>query len=318
MDIDLVYLWVDGSDPAWMARKRAACGMDEPAEDGSSETNCKARWTDNEELRYSLRSAERFAPWIRRVFIVTDGQIPAWLDTANPRVTVVDHSEIMPPEARPCFNASVIEHYLYRIPSLGERFLFANDDMFFSAPVGPGFFFAGDGRPYLRLRPKILGRLRLMIKRALGIGFGHYRRMLFASARRVASLTGKYYSGIPHHNIDAYDRDDYRTAVEAVFRDEVAASAGHHVRTEGDFHRSAIGLWTLATGRAHLKYITGRRECMRIGVHQPHFMKRLRHFSPTLFCLNDSQRVTDDDRARIRPFLEELFPEPSAFEKAGV
>ncbi len=316
MDIDLVYLWVDGSDPAWIARKRAACGIEEAAE-GTSETNCKARWTDNDELKYSLRSAERFAPWIRRVFIVTDGQTPGWLDTSNPRVRVVDHTEIMPSEARPCFNASVIEHYLYRIPELGERFLFANDDMFFSAPVGPEFFFTDDSLPYVRLQRKRLGKLRLVIKRAFGIGFGHYRRMLFNSAHSVESLTGKYYSGIPHHNIDAYTREDYRHAVEEVFRDEIAASATHHVRTEGDFHRSAIGLWTLATGRAHLKYIEGRRECMRIGVHRPPFIEKLRRYSPSLFCLNDSQRVTDDNRALIRPFLETLFPEPSAFEKPG-
>ena len=50
-----------------------------------------SRFQDNEELRYSLRSVERFAPWIRHVFIVTNGQIPAWLDMDNTRVTVVTH-----------------------------------------------------------------------------------------------------------------------------------------------------------------------------------------------------------------------------------
>ncbi len=313
----MVYLWVDGSDPAWMARKRAACGIEEPAE-GSSETNCKARWTDNQELRYSLRSAERFAPWIRRIFIVTDGQTPAWLDTTNPRVTVVDHSEILPPEARPCFNSAVIEYFLYRIPGLSEYFLYANDDMFFGAPVEPGFFFDADGRPFVRLIPKVWGKLRYVVKKALGVGIGYYRRSVFLAAHEVERVSGRYYSAIPHHNIDAYRLSDNRQVAEEVFADKVAAMLPHHIRTDGDLQRVALSYWALATGRAIEKPVTGKHESVRIKLHKPRNLDVIRRYSPTLFCLNDSQRVTDDDRARIRPFLEELFPEPSAFEKAGV
>lgn len=50
-----------------------------------------SRFEDNEELRYSLRSVERHAPWVRHIFIVTNGQIPSWLNLDNPRVTVVSH-----------------------------------------------------------------------------------------------------------------------------------------------------------------------------------------------------------------------------------
>jgi UDP-N-acetylglucosamine-lysosomal-enzyme len=50
-----------------------------------------SRFEDNEELRYSLRSIERHAPWVRNIFIVTNGQIPSWLNLDNPRVTIVTH-----------------------------------------------------------------------------------------------------------------------------------------------------------------------------------------------------------------------------------
>uniref|UniRef100_A0A8C5PZA2 N-acetylglucosamine-1-phosphotransferase subunits alpha/beta n=1 Tax=Leptobrachium leishanense TaxID=445787 RepID=A0A8C5PZA2_9ANUR len=50
-----------------------------------------SRFEDNEELRYSLRSIEKYAPWVRHVFIVTNGQIPSWLNLDNPRVTIVTH-----------------------------------------------------------------------------------------------------------------------------------------------------------------------------------------------------------------------------------
>lgn len=50
-----------------------------------------SRFEDNEELRYSLRSIEKHAPWVRNIFIVTNGQIPSWLNLDNPRVTIVTH-----------------------------------------------------------------------------------------------------------------------------------------------------------------------------------------------------------------------------------
>ena len=50
-----------------------------------------SRFEDNEELRYSLRSLEQYAPWVRHIFIVTNGQIPHWLNLDNNRVTIVTH-----------------------------------------------------------------------------------------------------------------------------------------------------------------------------------------------------------------------------------
>ena len=43
------------------------------------------------ELRYSLRSVEKYAPWIRNIYIVTNGQIPSWLKVDHPRLTIVSH-----------------------------------------------------------------------------------------------------------------------------------------------------------------------------------------------------------------------------------
>jgi len=56
-----------------------------------------SRFEDNEELRYSLRSVERHAPWVRHIFIITNGQIPSWLNLDNPRVTVVPHQVTFTP-----------------------------------------------------------------------------------------------------------------------------------------------------------------------------------------------------------------------------
>ena len=82
MDIDLVYLWVNGNDPQWQAKRNALIGKTEE----KSSANCEGRYANNDELKYSLRSIELYAPWIRKIFIVTDNQIPEWLDTSNPKV----------------------------------------------------------------------------------------------------------------------------------------------------------------------------------------------------------------------------------------
>ena len=93
MDIDLVYLWVDGNDPVWLTKKNEFLPADRQVD---PQVAGECRYVENDELRYSLRSVEKFAPWIRRVYIVTDDQTPAWLDTSNPRIRVVSHREIMP------------------------------------------------------------------------------------------------------------------------------------------------------------------------------------------------------------------------------
>lgn len=110
-DIDLVYLWVDGSDPRWLEKKIRFTG----AVSDNSEVNNKGRYMNNDELRYSLRSVERYLPWIRKIFIVTDDQCPEWLVKEHPKIQLVDHKEILPEEALPCFNSSVIELSLIHI-----------------------------------------------------------------------------------------------------------------------------------------------------------------------------------------------------------
>ncbi|WP_262249602.1 stealth family protein [Parapedobacter soli] len=310
MEIDLVYLWVDGSDPKWQAKKRAFTG----AISDNSEVNNKGRYINNDELRYALRSVEKHAPWIQRIFIVTDNQRPEWLNTDDPRIHIVDHADIMPPEALPCFNSIVIEHFLYRIPGLSEYFLFANDDMFFNADVTPAFFFGKDGYPIVRLQRKPLGKWRYRWKRLINKPLSNYRNTVANASRLVEEKFGKYYPGVPHHNIDAYRKSDYQTAVEDVFDKEIETVMSHHVRHEDDILRVIYLYYGLAIGRGHLKHVT-RKESLTIDLNKPDYRKRLLHFQPQLFCLNDNQYVSDSDRRRIKPFLQSVFPKKSTYEK---
>ncbi|KAF0294176.1 N-acetylglucosamine-1-phosphotransferase subunits alpha/beta [Amphibalanus amphitrite] len=98
------------------------------------------------ELRYSLRSLERHAPWIRRVFLVTNGQIPDWLTLDNPKLTLVTHEEIFPDHDHlPTFSSPAIEAHIHRIPGLSEHFLYFNDDVLLGQPVWPEDFLVPGG-----------------------------------------------------------------------------------------------------------------------------------------------------------------------------
>ncbi len=128
--IDVVYTWVNGSDPAFAESRRKI--LESLNHEGSipHDSNSAWRYADNDELRYSLRSLEKFAPWVRNVYVVTNGQVPHWLNLQNPRVRVVTHDEIFPDKSHlPTFSSPAIEVHLHRIPGLSKRFLYFNDDV---------------------------------------------------------------------------------------------------------------------------------------------------------------------------------------------
>ena len=101
-----------------------------------------SRFADNEELRYSLRSVEKYAPWIRNIYIVTNGQIPSWLNLDHPRIKVVTHEEIFSNKSHlPTFSSPAIETHIHKIPGLSKQFIYMNDDVFFGDYVWPDDFY---------------------------------------------------------------------------------------------------------------------------------------------------------------------------------
>ena len=145
--IDAVITWVDGDDPAHRA-KRALYGdsvKDLAAEDIGSET----RFRSCGEIRWCVESIRRHAPFIRKIFVLTDGQDPH-IDG----VEVVDHSAVSAgfEEYFPLFNSLGIETLMWRIPGLADRFVYFNDDVFLTAPCKPSDFFDG-GKTVCYARP---------------------------------------------------------------------------------------------------------------------------------------------------------------------
>lgn len=311
VDIDLVYLWVNGNDPAWIAKRDAFIGK---AEDNSP-INCKGRSADNDELKYSLRSVEKYAPWIRKIFVVTDNQVPQWLDTSNPKIRIVDHREIMPLQNLPCFNSSLIEKFFHKIPGLSERFLYANDDMFINEAVSVDDFFAPDGFPFVRLTRNRYRKLRWFWREKIcKHPLKNYSATVARASRLVDEKYGIYYTGMPHHNIDAYMKSNCRRVAEEVLREEFVANGKNRIRSDDDVQRIAYSYVALAEKHGHLSYVTSKTS-MLVRIHKPKDYEKLKNYRPMFFCMNDSEYATDSDRIASKNVLEERFPEKSQFEK---
>lgn len=146
--IDFVLTWVDGSDGEWLARRRAFEVSERGYSTGDANANGDCRYRDNGLLRYCLRAIAKFAPWVNRVFLITCGQKPAWLDESSPRLRFVRHDEYIPGEWLPTFHSNTIELNFHRLAGLSERFVLFNDDILLLRPVAPEFFFRG-GLPVL-------------------------------------------------------------------------------------------------------------------------------------------------------------------------
>lgn len=131
--IDFIITWVDGSDPTWKKEKNKYSNV--PNGNGVN------RYREWGTLKYWFRGVEKFAPWVNKIYFVTWGHFPDWLDTTNPKLVIVKHEDFMPKEFLPTFSINPLELNFHRIKGLSEQFVFFNDDFFLVKPTKPTDFF---------------------------------------------------------------------------------------------------------------------------------------------------------------------------------
>jgi len=320
-EIDLVYCWCDDADPAWRAKRVATAEKFGVATDSVHNGACRYRGGDM--LRFSLQSAARAIPWIRSVFIVLDDDqtVPAWPELANPKIRFVRHSEIMPASILPCFSSGVIEHHLARIPGLADRFLYANDDtLFWEETIPVDFFFARDGYPRfrygMRRRPSANG-VEQDYRHRLDAADGLLRARLGLRAGPF-SMIGR----LPHHNVDAYCRQDYQDAYD-FFRAEIEAQLAFPFRNPKLIQRAVYAGYALARGHGHFRRATfntnrasswWRRllpawadSLQIVPGRWREGLELIARFHPKLVCFNDGPATADGDFDWLRVRLSERF-----------
>ena len=143
--VDVVYTWVDGSDPAWNAAAsdgwprsptRRCTRAPRAAVPGSwTGASCASRCGGCTCSRPGYAGSTWSPP----------GRSRRGSTQSHPMVNVVDHRDLLPPEALPTFNSHAIESALHRIDGLAEHFLYLNDDFFVGAPTRPERWFGPAG-----------------------------------------------------------------------------------------------------------------------------------------------------------------------------
>ncbi|WP_283138619.1 stealth family protein [Rhizohabitans arisaemae] len=309
--VDAVYTWVDGDDPAWRARRDAVlagCADLPPNEHSTTE----ARYTSRDELRFSLRSLAAFAPWIRHIWIVTDGQVPAWLDVDHPKISIVDHKEIFQePDALPTFNSHAIETQLHHIDGLSEHFLYLNDDFFLGRPVSPQMFFHPNGIPqFFTSRAQVPLGPPLPEESPVHSAAKNNRRLLHQAYSRSIMNKMKHAPYALRRSLLA--------EIERRFAAEVRATAHRRFRSSTDVSMASSlhPYYAYLSGRA----VHGSIEYTYVDLSVARTPAKLRRILACreydAFCLNDTDATTPEQDARFRRFLERYLPEPSPFERS--
>ncbi|MGB7219596.1 MAG: stealth conserved region 3 domain-containing protein [Vicinamibacterales bacterium] len=311
--VDIVYTWVDGAWPGYDALLRRYAS--------SRHDLNPNRYRDNlSVLKYSLRSLERFVPWVRHVILVTcRPQVPVWL---NPRqVRVVHHDEFIPSANLPTFNSFAIVSQLHQIAGISRRFVYLEDDRLFGAPTVPADFFDASGR--VRVYEKL--GATIAPRQWDNERLSPWNRALAYSNQLLNERYGaKSWRSVEHAPL-AVDVDSWRQMIAQwpeAFRHTAASRfrATRNVAAEHLYQHFLLaeGLGVrvpLLRAYRHAAY----HPLNNAPLLQRALLARLRWQRPKFFALNDNfgERPHPVSVRLARRFLDEWFPTPSRFETAG-
>lgn len=142
--IDIVYTWVDATDKKWLRKKDKR--LRQHVDYISPTAIDKARFQNNNELLYSIRSVLTYLKGVNKVYIVTDNQTPSFLLPNDKRIKIIDHKDIFKDSSHlPSFNSAAIASQIHRIRGLSKRYLYFNDDIFIGRANSMRMFFDSYG-----------------------------------------------------------------------------------------------------------------------------------------------------------------------------
>lgn len=329
--IDFVVLWVDGADPDWQ-RQRAQYA---PATaDNGSDPN---RFRDWDLMRHWFRCVERFAPWVNRVYFVTNGQVPIWLNPDHPKLKLVKHSDYIPAEFLPTFNSNVIELWLHKIPDLAEHFVLFNDDMFLTTPVEPEDFFvdglpresalldmataasSDDCLPHMLINNGAVLNAHFRKKDVLRRNAGKFFTLRYGMdlMRNVLLAPFQYFSAFRDPHLPSSHRKSTFERIWAEEGDLLTACSRNRFRAKTDLTHWLMKCWNICEGNFVVRPTSWGRhyelwEDSIDGICADLAAGRYR-----AVCINDSKTDIDFDslKMRLTQAFDALVPQPSGFER---
>ena len=324
-NIDFIITWVDGSDTQWKTQKRQY-QPDKRMDDGEE------RYRDWENLKYWFRGVEKFAPWVRNIYFVTWGHLPEWLNTSQPKLKIIRHTEYIPAEYLPTFNSHAIELNFHLIEGLSDQFVYFNDDMFLIKPSSPEDF-AKKGIPrdriiYNALSPidgtisnirynnmKIINRYfnkRKLERKHLGKLF--YPGYGLSLWKNITMLPWRKFSSFEDEHIPITFSKKVFNELWSKENSILHETCSKKFRSENDVSPWLFRYWNLAQGN-----ISPRATKKGIYLSLDDSGKAadtIRKQKAQLVCLNDIGKVNkfEEQKEKLIAAFEEILPEKSSFE----
>ena len=341
--IDFVLPWVDSSDPKWQTLRNRYSEKNSDTADANSE----ARFRDMETLRYVLRAIEQNCPWYNKIFLITEGHVPKWLDVNHPKIVHVTHRELFIDTSHlPVFNSSAIEMNLVNLKGLAEQFVYMNDDLIIMNPVDKRRFFR-DGKPVDFLSHNFIPRNRLFELLRTRDSWVH-------SLNNNLSLINQTFAPLKFHDASLFHpsytlSDKLNNALlRYLFRKFIWINHWHHpqpllkqtlnevyrhfssqmmqcsrnrFRSNNDLTQYLYRYWQLATEHfIPFKYNDGLVTNIDSYKTLQKMIEKLKTDTTINFvCFNDSIHLSDTEYMTVKKaltdFLETHFPEKASFEK---
>ncbi len=348
--IDFVIAWVDGADPAWMQEfshwKKLCtppCEYDDRPDGnpggcgGSAAIDASGeRYRDWDNLRYWFRGVEKFAPWVHRIHFITWGHLPAWLDTSNPKLHIVNHRDYIPQEYLPTFSSCPIELNMHRIEGLADRFVYFNDDMFICRRVDPERFFR-DGLPcdFARLsviRSERIGHNALECagivnrrhdkRRSIRRHAGKWFNYRYPAEDMLKTLTLMPWSFFPGFRDPHTAQPFLRSTFEKLWNEEfhaLDATSRHRFRTPTDLSQWLMHYEQLAAGDFAPHSCRDAKLMQLSEENMESIEKTVRERRYSMICLNDNGDIRDFDllKARLNAAFETILPEKCSYERTS-
>jgi len=313
--IDVIYTWVDSTDPEWRAARSKWADRQniEMQSWGNDE-----RYIDRDELRYSLRSLCAYAPFIRNVYIVTAGHRPEWLDSDHSRIRVLSHAEIFPnANDLPTFNSHAIEACLHRIPDLSENFLYFNDDVFLGRETSIDSYFTKSGLIKSRFSPLQVAATEKPGQSAIPTDWASYN-----AVRLIARDFGLRFDRKLSH-VPIPMKRSLLQEVEEQYPEPVAKTRSAKFRSASDLAMPSMlaHYYGIANGYA-VEWAGERGECFYADTGRRDFQSQLEIIAqtkPSFVCLNVTGTHADinlDTQAvLLQDYLRRRYPVASPFEQ---
>ena len=282
--VDAVYLWVDGSDPKWLAKKSKF------SSEADSHGTSDSRFTSRNELYFSIATLLKNAPWMNRIWLVTDGQTPDLGDLAD-RVTVVDHKKFIPKEFLPTFNSHVITSHLHRIKGLADNFLYLNDDILFGRPLIPSAWFDSHGRCLIRYTRTTLPGFSVEDADVIHLARQHTVQTAISAGLQISMRSIQHG---PHPM-----RKSTMEKMWNRFDDELTATSRNRFRTQDDLVPEWLhNFLAYSTGDA---VMGGKLTYSYIVLNAKSSLAKILNLAlrrpPSVVCLNDVSEIAESDRA---------------------